>query len=131
MNAAAQIDLRSFAATKWPALNHKGRLRELARLLPVWTARRVRSVYNGEFGVALRADERADIEAITGEADAVRRSQEAYRDLEARIASLEAIYAQLNAQPRGEQLAAPRGGSREHVTGAAPGGRGNGPAHNQ
>lgn len=114
MNAAAQIDLRSLAATRWPALNHKGRLRELSRLLPDWTGRRVRSVYKGEFGVALRADERADIEAITGEADAVRRSQEAYRDLEARIASLEAVLVRIDPKLAGKLVAAEGRGSHGH-----------------
>jgi len=92
INAAAQTDLRDFAAIKWPLLNHKGRLRELTRLLTRWTARRVRAVYNHESGVALRAEERADIAELTGEADAVRRSQEEYRALEARIAALEAYF---------------------------------------
>lgn len=88
MTAAAQTDLRDYAAFEWPRLNHKGRLRELCRRLP-WSDRRVRAIYNAEAGVSLRADEAAAIEALRQ-----RREEEATRDdiqaLQARIARLEA-----------------------------------------
>ena len=127
MSAAAQIDLRDFAAIQWPKLNHKGRLRELTRRLPEWTARRVRAVYNNESGVALRAGERADIAEITGEADAVRRSQENYRALEARLASLEALYARFDPELVGQHVAGARAFARGEVGSAVPRGEGDGP----
>jgi hypothetical protein len=92
MSAVATNSLRQFAAFEWPETNHKGRLRALCRMLP-WSDRRVRAVYNGESGVSLRADEFAAVEQLTkGAEDAVRRSQETYRTLEARIATLEALF---------------------------------------
>jgi hypothetical protein len=81
----AATDLRTFAAMKWPNLNHKGRLRELAKLLCTWTARRVRAVYNAEQGVSLRAEEARDIDALTEEA------RNEYRDLAQLANSLHAL----------------------------------------
>ncbi len=83
MNAAA--DLRMFAAEEWPLLNHKGRLRALAKLLPQWTERRIRAVYNAEQGVALRAAEQADIDALAQE-----ENRNEFQALEARLAQMEA-----------------------------------------
>src|SRR5262245_25156100 len=92
MTAAAQADLRVIAATRWPRMNHKGRLRELSRLLS-WSARRVRAIYNAEAGVSIRAAEAADIASLFNEADedAVRASQANHRALEARLADVEAL----------------------------------------
>jgi hypothetical protein len=81
----ASTALRTFAAAEWPNLNHKGRLRELVRLLPTWRPRRVRSVYNAEQGVSLRAEEASDIEALTEEA------RNEYRDLAQLANSLHAL----------------------------------------
>lgn len=103
MNAAAQIDLRMFAAEEWPLVNHKGRLRNLARLLPKWTERRVRAVYNAEQGVSLRAEERADIEALIQE-----ENRNEFQALEARLARLEAALFHTDAEFHHEQLAAIR-----------------------
>lgn len=87
---AARIDLRMYAAEEWPMLNHKGRLRELAKKLTNWTARRVRAVYNAEQGVSLRAEESADIEALVEE-----ENRNEFQALEARLARLEAaLFAQ-------------------------------------
>lgn len=87
---AAQIDLRMYAAGEWPLLNHKGRLRALAKLLPDWSERRVRAVYNAESGVSLRAEEHADIQALIEE-----ENRNEFQDLQARIARLEAaLFAQ-------------------------------------
>jgi len=85
MIAAAQTDLRMFAATEWPNLNHKGRLRQLIMALPSWTERRIRSVYNAEQGVSLRAEEAEDIRALTEEA------KREYRDLAELANSLHAL----------------------------------------
>lgn len=84
MTAAASLALRGYAASEWPLLNHKGRLTKLCRMLP-WTDRRVRSVYNGERGVSLRADEQAAIDNLIHEA------RHEYDDLQTRIARLEAL----------------------------------------
>jgi hypothetical protein len=83
--AAASMDLREYAAREWPRLNHKGRLGKLFRALPHWSNRRVRAIYNGEQGVCLRADERAELDALTQEA------RHEYRDLAQLAASLEAL----------------------------------------
>ena len=84
MTAAAQSSLRDYAAREYPRLNHKGRLAQLCRQLP-WTDRRVRAVYNGEPGVCLRAEEQADLDALTQEA------KHEYRTIEALCAGLEAL----------------------------------------
>lgn len=98
---AAQTDLRLYAAERWPTLNHKGRLRELARELANWTARRVRAVYNAEQGVSLRAGERADIEALIEE-----ENRDAFEALQARIARLEAALFAQDEEFHREQVAA-------------------------
>ena len=60
MNASATEDLRNYATSRWPMDNHKARIWKLKRLLG-WNERRVRSVYNGEDGVALRAHEHDEL----------------------------------------------------------------------
>lgn len=108
MSAVATNSLREFAAFEWPKTNHKGRLRALCRMLP-WSDRRVRAIYNGESGVALRADEYAAIQELTKrQSDAVRRSQETYRTLEARIAALEELFAAGDEEFGREHMAALR-----------------------
>jgi hypothetical protein len=113
---AARIELRMYAAEEWPMLNHKGRLRELARKLPEWTARRVRAVYNAEQGVSLRAGERADIEALIEE-----ENRDAFQTLQARIARLEAALFSQDEEFHQPQMAAFRGAAdgrrREDVAG--------------
>lgn len=78
--------LRDFAGREWPALNHKGRMVQLARRLGLGH-RRVRSIYQNEPGVALRADEAAAIAALRQEQ---RQTDDEYQALEARLARLEA-----------------------------------------
>ena len=89
MTVAAQVNLRLFAASEWPLINHKGRLRNLAKRLPNWTDRRVRSVYNAESGVSLRADEQDDINALIEG-----KNRNEFQDLQARLARLEAALLQ-------------------------------------
>lgn len=126
MTAAAQTDLRVFAADEWPLLNHKGRLRELCRLLP-WSNRRVRAVYNGEAGVTLRANEADDVAGLTErEAEHVR-SQAEYRELEARIAALEAYFAGVDEDYGRPEVEALRAYSYGQGAGVARSGAGNGP----
>lgn len=117
MSAIAHDNLRQYAAINWPKLNHKGRLRELAKLLP-WSTRRVRAVYNAEAGVSLRADEMAQIDTLTKEAsDALRASQESFRTLEARIAALEAYFQFGDTEFGSEHVAALR--SQTHGSGGS------------
>lgn len=103
MSAAAQTSLRLFAADEWPLINHKGRLRNLARLLPQWTERRVRAVYNAEEGVSLRAEEFADIQALIEE-----ENRNEFQTLEARLASMEARLERIDAEFHQPQMAALR-----------------------
>lgn len=118
--AAARTDLRDFAAREWPRLNHKGRLAKLCRLLPSWTNRRVRAVYNAEQGVSLRADEQADIERLTPMDEA---NRDTFQALQARIARLEAALFAQDPEFHQPQMAALRGvvddGRGDHVAGAA------------
>jgi uncharacterized coiled-coil DUF342 family protein len=93
MSDTAQIILRDYAVHRWPSLNHKGRIARLAGHLQMGH-RRIRSLYQNEFGVRLRADEMAAIEALQQH-----KIEEANRndlqDLQARIARLEAaLFAQ-------------------------------------
>jgi hypothetical protein len=119
MTDMASTMLRDYAAESWPRMNHKGRLRELSRKLP-WTDRRVRSVYNGESGVSLRAAEKADIERLTNEAN-----QDDFQALQARVARLEAALLSQDEEFHQPTLAAIReganGGRRNHVAGRAEG----------
>lgn len=112
---AARTDLRMYAADEWPMLNHKGRLRELGKLLTNWTARRVRAVYNSEQGVSLRAEEQADITALTD-----KENQDDFMALQARVSRLEAALAAVDEAFFDPQVAAYRqalhGGRREDVT---------------
>ena len=99
MNAA--LSLRSFAAGEWPLLNHKGRLRALCKELSHWSARRVRAVYNSEQGVALRASEQADIDALAEE-----ENRNEFQALAARLARLEAALGQIDPDFHQPQMAA-------------------------
>ena len=108
----AALSLRNYAAGTWPLLNHKGRLRNLAKLLTNWTERRVRAVYNAEPGVSLRASEQADIDALAEEAN-----RNEFQALEARLASMEAALQRIDPEYHSVQVAAFRAsvdGRREH-----------------
>lgn len=63
MGASATNNLRNYATSRWPMDNHKARIWKLKRTLG-WSERRVRSVYNGENGVSLRAHEQDDLTAL-------------------------------------------------------------------
>jgi hypothetical protein len=102
---AAHHSLRDYAAREWPRLNHKGRLAKLCRLLPTWTDRRVRAVYNAEQGVSLRADEQEAVQRLTSIEEA---NRETFQDLQSRIARLEAALFQTDAEFHQPTLAALR-----------------------
>jgi hypothetical protein len=92
MNAVTQDILRDYAGHKWPGLNHKGRIARLAGHLG-FAHRRVRSLYQNEPGIRVRADEAARIEALREEQHAI-----ADTGLEARLAALEEELATLRAE---------------------------------
>lgn len=92
MTVAAHNILREYAADRWPTLNHKGRISRLAGTLR-WGFRRVRSLYNNEQGVRVRADEMAALEGLK-----LTPLQEAnihdFQALQDRVARLEALLAE-------------------------------------
>ena len=103
---AVAHNLRTVAAVRWPRLNHKGRQREISRhLLPAWSPRRVRSVYNAEPGVSLRAGEADDIKALIG-AETETASGREDRLLAQRVAELEARLAAVMAALARDEMAA-------------------------
>jgi hypothetical protein len=109
VSASVQTMMRGYAADRWPALNHKARVAQMARVLG-FGHRRARSLYNNELGTAVRAEEIAAIAALRKEEahDAVGASQQNYRILEARIAALEALFGAGDKELAGESLAALR-----------------------
>ena len=101
-------------------MNHKGRLRELAKELANWTERRVRAVYNAEEGVSLRAEEATDIEALNRKTEEANRNE--FAILQSRVARLEAALLRQDEEFHSEQMAAfsaaVDGRRREDVTDA-------------
>jgi len=87
-----QGTLREYACTRWPSLNHKGRIWRLKDVLK-WTERRTRALYNNEAGMRLRADEMAAIEAL----EKLGATTDELSELRGRIARLEAALAVLGA----------------------------------
>lgn len=96
------IALRDYAGRTWPTLNHKGRMAQLARRLGLGH-RRVRSIYQNEPGVALRAEEASAIAALRQEQES---TTDAYLALETRVARLEAYLATQDEGFHGPQMAA-------------------------
>lgn len=129
MSASAQAILRDYAGARWPALNHKGRMARLAGALGLGH-RRVRSLYQNEAGVAVRADEMAAIAALRKAKadDALRASQQEYRALEARIAALEELFRAGDEDHHRPFMDAFRNAARGQGGGFGGGGAGNGPA---
>lgn len=134
---AISTELRTFSRQRWPLANDKYRKARLKDALGV-TARRIRSFWEGEETAVPRTKETERIERLIGkkigapqvteeEADAVRRSQENYRALEARLASLEALYARIDPELIGEHLAGARAFARGEIGGAVSRGKGHGP----
>jgi hypothetical protein len=107
MSATAQLMMRDYAGTRWPSLNHKGRIARLAGVLG-FGHRRVRSIYQNEPGVSLRADEMAAIAALR-EQKIEEANKNAFQDLQARIARLEAALFSQDEEFHQPQMAAFRG----------------------
>lgn len=110
MSDTAQIILRDYAVHRWPSLNHKGRIARLAGQLKMGH-RRIRSLYQNEFGVRLRADEMAAIEALQ-QSKIEEANRNDLQDLQARIARLEAALFASDESFHHEQVAAFREASR-------------------
>lgn len=134
---AISTELRVFSRQRWPLANDKYRKARLKDLLEM-TSRRIKSLWEGEETAVPRAHETARIERLIGkkigaphiteeEADAVRRSQENYRALEARLASLEALYARFDPELVGQHVAGARAFARGEVGSAVSRGEGDGP----
>lgn len=103
VSASVQMMMRDYAATRWPTLNHKGRMARLASILGFGN-RRVKALYCNEIGTAIRADELAAVEALQQ-----RKIEEANRNdfaaLQARIARLEAALFSQDEEFHREQMA--------------------------
>jgi hypothetical protein len=106
MSDTAQMILRDYAIHRWPSLNHKGRMSRLAGQLKMGH-RRIRSLYQNEFGVRLRADEMAAIEALQ-QSKIEEANRNDLQDLQARIARLEAALFASDESFHREQVAALR-----------------------
>jgi hypothetical protein len=102
----ASNNLRTYAATKWPLLNNKGRIARLTKELPTFGHRRVRAIYNAEEGVSLRADEQSHIDQLTAEA------KHEYRTITALCQGLEALLSHTDADGYSAQIDALRAISR-------------------
>lgn len=123
MSASAQLILRDYAGARWPTLNHKGRMARLASVLGLGH-RRVRSIYQNEGGVSLRADEMAAITSLKKPAAAAdEENRNAFVALQARVARLEAALAAVDEAFFDPQMAALRasadGRRRDDEPGAA------------
>ena len=99
MNAVAHDILREYAGRRWPSMNHKGRISRLAGHLGLGH-RRVRSLYQNEPGVRMRADEAEIIKALKGQTqDAVED-----RDFAERLRALEEQISALRSEMAGAQV---------------------------
>jgi hypothetical protein len=121
VSASAQLMLRDYAGQRWPTGNHKFRMTRLADVLGL-SFRRVRSIYQGDPAVRLRADEMAAIEALrNAEAEEANRAE--FTALEDRVARLEAALFAIDEEFHSPQVAgfrqATNGGRREDVAGSA------------
>ena len=86
VNAAISHDLRVYARRRWPLANDKFRKDRLAELLKV-SARRIKSLYEGEESAVIREHEAEAVRRLVGQAEANRND---LQDLAQRIARLEA-----------------------------------------
>jgi hypothetical protein len=89
MATEAYSALRNYAGLRWPTLNHKGRMSRLAGVLNLGH-RRVRSLYQNEPGVRVRADEMERIQRLE-QARAEGTHRDDIASLQNRIARLEAV----------------------------------------
>lgn len=86
VNAAISHDLRVYARRRWPLANDKYRKDRLATLLEV-SARRIKSLWEGEASAVIREHEAEAVRRLIGQAEA---NTNDLQDLATRIARLEA-----------------------------------------
>lgn len=117
MLADASVILREEAKFRFPTLQyHQDRIARLQSFLG-WSARRTRSIYNGEEGVSLRGSETLRIQELkAAQEERKRRKEEAanaegYLILEARFVAVEAELAALRAALAGTALDPARDGN--------------------
>ena len=136
-------DLKVYARRRWPLDTDERRQDRLLRMLPGFTHRRIKSFYEGERTAVPRHDETEAVERLIGkkigapqsEADHVEQRLQAqiaasraeYRDLEARIARLETLFAPGNAEHVGPHVDALRAFASGQGQGPARGGPQDGP----
>jgi hypothetical protein len=116
-NAIAS-DLRAYAVRRWPTANHKFRKARLADLLG-FSERRVRSFWEAT-AASPRDDEVDAINALLGQKEGA--DEGAYEAMAARLAAMEADYAELRAEMDRVRLALE--GREEGGQGGASDGRG-------
>lgn len=107
MSAAIAQELRFYARQRWPLANDKYRKQRLAGLLQM-TARRVKSLWEGEQTAVARRSETDAIEALIGkriEAQIDEANRDTFRDLQSRIARLEAALFQQDEAFHSDQMA--------------------------
>lgn len=91
VNADISNDLRVYARRRWPLANDKFRKARLATLLNV-SARRIKSLYEGEQTAVIREREAEAVRQLVGQEEA---NRDDFQALQARIARLEAaLFAQ-------------------------------------
>lgn len=109
MSDTAQFLLRDYAVHRWPTLNHKGRMARLAGHLRMGH-RRVRALYQNEFGVRVRADEMAAIQSLQ-QREIEEANRNDFQALQARIARLEAALFAQDEEFHHDQMAGLRAGA--------------------
>ena len=92
MSTALSNGLREYAVKRWPTMNHEWRKAKIASMLGM-KVRRVRSYWDGEEKLSARVDEVEAINALMNQPQSKleEANQDAFAELQARIARLEAI----------------------------------------
>jgi hypothetical protein len=115
MTTAVHTMLRDYAGASWPTMNHKGRMAQLERKLG-FGHRRVRSLYQNEPGVSVRAEEAARIAELVASREEASRAED--RALAQRVAELEATLALVVAALDRDEVASRRLAARAEVIGS-------------
>lgn len=104
VNAAIANDLRVYARRRWPLENDKFRKSRLAALLKV-SARRIKSLYEGEQSAVIREHEAEAVRRLLGQREIEEANRNDFQALQARIARLEAALFQSDPEFHSEQMA--------------------------
>ena len=108
VNAAISHDLRVYARRRWPLANDKFRKHRLSTLLNV-SARRIKSLWEGEETAVIREHEAEAVRRLVGQAEA---NSNDLQDLAQRIARLEAALIQRDPDFHSNQVDALREATR-------------------